>query len=147
MTNWAGNIAFPGRLHRPGSVDELRRLVAGSTRIRALGSGHSFSTLLEAPGEVVSVAGLPPVMELDGASVTVAGGVRYGELATYLDRAGFALFNLGSLPHISVAGGCSTGTHGSGDRNGNMTTAVSAAELVTADGDLATGRPRGPDLP
>ena len=148
MTNWAGNIAFdPGRLHRPGSVDELRRLVAASTRIRALGSGHSFSTLLEAPGELVSVAGLPPVMRLDGSSVTVAGGVRYGELATYLDRAGFALPNLGSLPHISVAGACSTGTHGSGDGNGNMTTAVSAVELVTADGDLVTVRRGDADFP
>jgi alditol oxidase len=146
MTNWAGNIAFPGRVHRPGSVEELRRLVAGSTRIRALGSGHSFSTLLEAPGEVVTVAGLPPFMELDGPSVTVAGGVRYGELAGYLDRAGYALPNLGSLPHISVAGACSTGTHGSGDRNGNLATAVSAVELVTADGDLATVRRGDPDF-
>ena len=92
------------------------------------------------------MAGLPPVMRLDGSSVTVAGGVRYGELATYLDRAGFALPNLGSLPHISVAGACSTGTHGSGDGNGNMTTAVSAVELVTADGDLVTVRRGDPDL-
>jgi len=147
-TNWAGNIAFdPRRVRRPGTVDELCRLVAASTRIRALGTGHSFSRLIEGPGELVSVAGLPATMHLDGAQVTVAGGVRYGELARYLDGAGYALANLGSLPHISVAGACSTGTHGSGDRNGNLATAVSAVELVGADGDLVTVRRGDPDFP
>ena len=55
-----------------------------------------------------------------------------------LNAAGRALHNLASLPHISVAGACATGTHGSGERNGNLATAVSAAEMVTADGDLVT---------
>jgi xylitol oxidase len=143
MTNWAGNVTFdPARMHRPGSVDELRRLVAGSTGIRALGSGHSFSRLLEAPGDVVSTAGLPPEMDLDPdrATVTVGAGVRYGELAAYLHGKGHALANLGSLPHISVAGSCATGTHGSGDRNRCLAAAVSAVDLVTADGDLVTVR-------
>lgn len=42
LTNWAGNVTYSaGELHRPTSVDEVRRLVAGSTRIRALGTRHS----------------------------------------------------------------------------------------------------------
>ncbi len=147
MTNWAGTVTFdPARVHRPASVDELRRLVTRSARIRPLGTGHSFSPLVDAPGDLVTVAGLPPVTDLDTTrdTVTVAAGVRYGELARYLHAAGYALANLASLPHISVAGAVATGTHGSGDRTGGLATAVAALRLVTADGDVVTVR-RGED--
>jgi len=69
-------------------------------------------------------------------TVTVAAGVTYGKLCPYLHAKGFALHNLASLPHISVAGACSTATHGSGEKNGNLATAVSALEFVTAAGDV-----------
>src|SRR5271165_1692432 len=69
-------------------------------------------------------------------TVTVNSGITYGRLAPQLDAKGFALHNLASLPHISVAGSCSTGTHGSGEKNGNLATAVSAIEMVTAGGDV-----------
>ncbi|HEX5995804.1 MAG TPA: FAD-binding protein [Jiangellales bacterium] len=139
MTNWAGNVRFVAqRLHRPSTVEELRRVVAGSRRVRALGTGHSFSRVADSGGDLVCVAGLPPSVQIDAerASVTVAAGVRYGDLAAHLHAAGYALRNLGSLPHISVAGACATGTHGSGDRNGGLATAVSGIELVTADGEM-----------
>jgi xylitol oxidase len=142
-------VAFdPARVRRPASVDELRRIVAGSTRVRALGTGHSFSPLLSTPGELVSVAGLPPVLDLDAGrrSVTVAGGVRYGEVATYLHRAGRALEALASLPHISVAGAVATGTHGSGDTTRGLAAAVSGLELVTAGGDVVGVRRGEPDF-
>jgi xylitol oxidase len=139
VTNWAGNVQFgASRVHRPSSVTELRRLVAGSRRIRALGTGHSFNPIADSPGALVSVAGLPPAVTVDATagSATVAAGIRYGQLVTRLQRAGFGLPSLASLPHISVAGACATATHGSGDRVGNLATAVSGLELVTADGDL-----------
>ena len=138
-TNWAGNVVFSAeRFRRPASVGDLQRLVAGSRHVRALGTGHSFSTVADCRGDLVSVAGLPKVIEVDSglATVTVSAGLRYGELAGRLDEAGWALRNLGSLPHISIAGACATGTHGSGDANGNLATAVSALEMVTADGDI-----------
>jgi xylitol oxidase len=143
LTNWAGNVAFGARrLLRPSSVAELRRLVAGSDRVRALGTGHSFNRIADTSGDLVSVAGLPPTMDIDAdaRAVQVAAGVRYGELATHLHNHGYALRNLASLPHISVAGACATGTHGSGVANGSLATAVSALELVTADGDLVVLR-------
>lgn len=143
LTNWAGNVTFSAaRVHRPASVPQLQELVAGSARIRALGTAHSFSRLADSPGDLVSVAGLPDRFELDEQrrTVTVGAGVRYGELASRLHAAGYALANLGSLPHISVAGACATGTHGSGDGIGNLATAVAAVELVTADGQLHTLR-------
>ena len=141
LTNWAGNIAFDARrVHHPSSVDEVRRLVEHSRRVHALGAGHSFSRVADCDGDLVSLAGLPADVQVDhdNATVTVAAGVRYGALATRLHAAGLAVHNMASLPHITVAGACATGTHGSGERNGNLATAVSAIELVTPDGDLVT---------
>jgi xylitol oxidase len=141
LTNWAGNVTFSAeRFHRPASVGELQRIVAGRSRVRAIGTRHSFNRIADSPGDLVSVAGLPRVIQIDAAraTVTVSAGLRYGELAGPLNEAGWALRNLGSLPHISIAGACATGTHGSGDANGNLATAVTALQLVTAGGDVVT---------
>ena len=138
LTNWAGNITFgASSVSRPGSAAELQQVVAASPRVRALGTGHSFSDVADTGGVLVSVAGLPRVLELDRdrAQVTVSAGLRYGELASWLHERGWALANLGSLPHISVAGACATGTHGSGDGNPCLAAAVAGAELVTAGGE------------
>ncbi|MFG3298833.1 FAD-binding protein [Micromonospora chersina] len=140
-TNWAGNVAWSARAcHEPSTLDELRRLVAGADRVRAVGTGHSFNRLGDTTGVQVSVAGLPPTVALDRdrGTVTVAAGMRYGDLATALHAEGYAVANLASLPHISVAGAVATATHGSGPAHGNLATAVAALELVTADGDLLT---------
>jgi xylitol oxidase len=64
--------------------------------------------------------------------------MKYGELAPFLHEKGYALHNLASLPHITIAGAVATATHGSGVRNGNLSTQVSAIEFVNADGDLIT---------
>jgi xylitol oxidase len=78
------------------------------------------------------------VVSLDAkaGTVTVEGGIKYGELAPYLDKQGFALHNLASLPHISVGGSVTTATHGSGIKNGNLSSAVRGLEVVTADGSV-----------
>jgi xylitol oxidase len=147
LSNWAGNIAFdPARVHRPGSVEQVQEIVAGAERVRVLGSGHSFNDIADTPADLVSVAGLAPDVRIDAerGTVSVAAGVRYGELAAQLDAAGYALHNLGSLPHISIAGAVATGTHGSGAGLGNLATAVAGLELVTADGSLV---PLGRDDP
>jgi xylitol oxidase len=140
-SNWAGNVAFSaGRVHRPATVTELRGIVAGSSRVRALGSGHSFNDIADTDGTLVSLAGLPGAVEIDTAAATVrvAAGVRYAGLARKVHTRGLALPNMASLPHISVAGSVATGTHGSGDANGSLATAVRTMELVTADGELLT---------
>jgi alditol oxidase len=148
VANWAGNVTFAARaFHRPTSVARLQELVAGSDAVRVLGTGHSFNRLADTPGDLVSVADLPPVLEIGDTSVTVSAGTRFGELMGPLHAAGFALHNTGSLPHISVAGACATGTHGSGDANGILATAVSALEYVDASGELRTARRGEPDFP
>jgi xylitol oxidase len=143
VTNWAGNIVFAARrFHRPASVTELQELVAESDRVRVLGSGHSFNRMADTGGDLISLAGLPRVVEIatDRRTVRVDGGIRYGDLVPHLDAAGLALHNLASLPHISVAGAVTTATHGSGERNGNLATAVAAIELIRADGKPVTLR-------
>jgi len=148
LANWAGNVTFSAeRFHRPSSRPELQRLVSQARQVRALGSGHSFNRLADTPGDLVTVAGLPRVIEVDTAksAVTVSASLTYREVSAALNQAGRALRNLASLPHISVAGACATGTHGSGDGNGNLATSVSAVEMVTADGDVVTAsRDRDP---
>ena len=139
MRNWAGNVSFGARrLCRPASLEELRALVAGSRRVRALGTGHSFNRIADTAGDLIALTDLPAVIEVDSANrlVEVSAGLRYGELAAELHRQGFALHNLASLPHISIAGACATATHGSGDQNATLAAAVAAVEMVTADGEL-----------
>ena len=138
-TNWAGNVTYAAsRLHRPADLDDLRRIVARADKVRPLGTGHSFNRLADTPGDLVSTARLPSIMDIDatGGRVRVTSGVRYGELSTHLHNRGYALRNLASLPHISVGGAVATGTHGSGARNGSLATSVSELRLVTAGGDL-----------
>jgi xylitol oxidase len=138
LTNWAGNINFASPLRRPRSVPELQELVARSEKVRVLGTGHSFNRIADSAGTLVTVADLPKVIEVGDGGVTVSAGLRYGEITAALQSRGLALHNLGSLPHISVAGACSTGTHGSGDTNGPLADAVSAITFVNAAGELVT---------
>ena len=138
-TNWAGNIVYGAAdFYRPATVSELRGVVARAGQIRVLATGHSFNDMADSPGAQVSLADLPPVVEVDSAAglVRVAAGLSYAQLVHRLDDKGFALRNLASLPHISVAGACATATHGSGRRNQNLAASITALQFVTAAGDL-----------
>ena len=141
MRNWAGNLEYRAKeVLEPTSIEELQELVRASSQLRVLGSRHSFNDIADTTGDHLSLVRLPRQIEIDEAdrTVTVDGGIRYGELCGPLHAAGFALHNLASLPHISIAGACATGTHGSGDRSGGLGTAVVGMEVVTADGELRT---------
>ncbi len=138
-TNWAGNYSYRAQgLVSPRTVQELQELVSGTERIRPLGSRHSFTDLTDTDGVLVSLAGLPQDVHLDAVAGTaeVPAGAAYGPVARHLQDHGWALHNLASLPHISVAGAVATGTHGSGDRSGSLTTAVGSLQYVAADGSL-----------
>ena len=139
-TNWAGNYTFHAKeLLEPRSVEEVQHAVASHAKLRALGSRHSFNGIADSYEAQISLKALD-TMTVDKAAqtVTVGAGVTYGKLSPWLDAQGYALHNLASLPHISVMGACATGTHGSGPRNGNLSTAVVGLEMVTADGKLVT---------
>jgi xylitol oxidase len=148
--NWAGTYEYGAPLivavmHE----DRVRELVASSPgRLHALGTRHSFTDLPDTDGTLIDLAGLEGGFVLDEEArwVQVAAGTRYGVLARWLDDRGWALHNLGSLPHISVAGATATGTHGSGNGNGTLTTAVLGLRYVDAAGDIHEIRQGDPDF-
>ena len=139
-TNWAGNYTFKAaHLEEPATAVEVQKLVTGLQHAKALGAKHSFNDIADSVGDQISLVHLNE-MTLDKAAktVTVGAGVRYGTLAPWLDQQGFAVHNLASLPHVSVVGATQTGTHGSGVRNGNLSTVVSAIEFVDGTGQMRT---------
>jgi len=150
LTNWACNIVYStDRVTEADSIDRLRALVRSRDKVKVLGTRHSFNTIADSRHNLLSLKPMHEVTALDreARTVTVEAGVTYGQLCPYLDSQGFALHNLASLPHISIAGACSTATHGSGEKNRNLATAVSALEMVTAAGDVVKlSRNSGGDL-
>lgn len=141
LKNWAGNLEYStANVVYPETVEQVQAFVKQADKLRALGSQHCFNKIADSTRELLSTKKLDKVVALDAAkkTVTVEGGIRYGTLGEYLQGKGFALHNLASLPHISVAGSIATGTHGSGVKNGNLATAVAGLEFVTAAGEVVT---------
>ncbi|MCB9135207.1 MAG: FAD-binding protein [Anaerolineales bacterium] len=137
--NWAGNLTYrAAHLHKPTTLEEIQEIVRQSEKVRVLGSRHSFNTIADTPGTHISLEALENIVTIDREhhTATINAGMKYGQLCEILDRAEYALPNLASLPHISVAGACATATHGSGVENGNLATVVSAMELVTGMGEI-----------
>lgn len=139
--NWSGHHTFSTeRIYFPESVEQLQEVVSRSRKVKVLGARHSFNDIADSTDALVSLENLDPALEIDPErrTVTVQGGITYGRLCQELQAAGYAIHNMASLPHITLAGAISTATHGSGDANGNLATAVAGLELVTANGDLVT---------
>lgn len=148
LQNWAGNLTYTGELVSPTTREEAARVVRDADAVRALGTRHSFSAIADTPGILLSTAALPATVEIDPAAriARVSGGLRYGDVAERLQAEGWALANLASLPHISVAGAIATGTHGSGDRNRSLAGSVAGVELLMADGTIQWFRRGDPDF-
>ncbi len=143
VTNWAGNVDFtPSAVTRPGSVEELQQdvadAVAAGRRVRAMGAAHSFSEIGATDGVLIATDRLDDVVgiDLDAMTVTVEPGLPYARLGPFLHGEELAVHNLGSLPHLTVAGAVVTATHGSGDRNQNLAGAVESIEVVGTDGEI-----------
>jgi xylitol oxidase len=139
LRNWAGNLEYStDRLYTATSLEQVRNYVKEQKNLKVLGTRHCFNNIADSADSFLSLKPMDEVIAIDAVTrtATVAAGITYGQLSPYLDSEGFALHNLASLPHISVAGACTTATHGSGERNGNLATAVSGLELVTAAGEV-----------
>ena len=139
ITNWAGNVEYSTeRLYSANSIEQVRDIVKKQNNLKVLGTRHCFNKIADSKDYLLSLKAFDDVGALDpeALTVTVGAGITYGKLSPLLHSKGFALHNLASLPHISVAGACSTATHGSGEKNGNLATAVAALEFVTAGGDV-----------
>jgi xylitol oxidase len=139
LSNWAGNYTYSTtKVHRPTTLEQVQQVVSRCDKLRVLGSRHSFNGIADCNEGLISLEHLERVLVIDSQrqTVTVDGGLRYGDFCHTLQAEGYALHNLASLPHISVAGACATATHGSGDNNGNVATTVAALEFVTASGKV-----------
>jgi xylitol oxidase len=139
LQNWAGNLEYStDRLYSANSLEQVRSYVKKQSKLKVLGTRHCFNNIADSTNRFLSLKSMDEVVALEpkAHTVTVDAGMTYGQLCPYLDSKGYALHNLASLPHISIAGACSTATHGSGEKNGNLATAVSALEIVTAVGEV-----------
>ncbi len=137
--NWAGNLQFKAsKLAKPQDTTSLQKVLQGAGQVKALGTAHSFNDIADSQNEQLTLTGWQsdPVLDESKSRVTIDANMRYGELALWLQDHGYAVHNLASLPHISIAGACATATHGSGDRNGNLATAVVALDIMRADGSV-----------
>jgi alditol oxidase len=147
--NWAGNLTYgAAQFVDCESVGEVQEIVAQANRVRPLGTRHSFNDIANSPDTIISVVNIDPAPVIDEqqCTLTIGAGARYAVAARFAEQHGRALHNLGSLPHISIGGAISTGTHGSGNSNGSLATAVSALEIVTASGELLTVRRGEPNF-
>ena len=146
--NWAGNYVYRAeKLHRPSTIEQVQEIIASANAVRVLGSRHSFNDIADS-SELMTIEAMPADVVVDHAANTVAfnAALKYGELVETLSAEGVALHNLASLPHISVAGAVATATHGSGDTNGNLATAVAGLELVTSGGEIVEAARGEPDF-
>jgi xylitol oxidase len=139
-TNWSGNYHYStDKVFQPTTLAEVQDAVRSVASVRSLGTRHSFNGIADSSVAQISTLKLRDVaVDAKARTVAVGAGIRYGDLAVILDKQGFALHNMASLPHISVGGACATATHGSGMKNGNLATAVRAIEFVAADGTVHT---------
>jgi xylitol oxidase len=139
LKNWAANIEYgTDRLYSATSVEQAQEFVRKHARLKVLGTRHCFNRIADSTDDFLSLRPMDKVLSLDARArtVTIPANMSYGQLSPYLHEQGFALHNLASLPHISVAGACATATHGSGEKNGNLATSVSALEMIAASGDI-----------
>lgn len=144
-TNWGGNqTASISAIESPSSEEEvvsiISRAEAEGLRVKALGSGHSFTDIAATDGILLDLQRYNRVLDVDAQNkrVTVQAGISLATLSEELATHGLALENMGDITYQSVAGAISTATHGTGIKLGNLATQVKALSLVLADGRVLT---------
>src|SRR5438132_13959009 len=113
---WAGNYTYRAeQLHRPTTIEQVQEIISNAASVHVVGSRHSFNDIADS-SELISLENLPAdvVVDHEAQTVSLGGGVKYGQLVKTLNDEGVALHTLASLPHISVAGAVATAPHGSG---------------------------------
>ncbi len=133
--NWSDTVDLGGTETVPTSVEEIGALVRAAPAVLALGSAHSFSAVAATSGLHIDTTSLPSDVYVDGTTATVTAGTTYAVLGRELHARGMALAAMASLPHITVGGAIATGTHGSGDAIGTLSSAVTGLQVVTAGGE------------
>ncbi|MFJ9660594.1 D-arabinono-1,4-lactone oxidase [Streptomyces griseoflavus] len=143
--NWGGTVsARPAREVAPASVDELaavlRRAAEDGLPVKAVGSGHSFTSIAATDGVLIRPDLLTGIRDIDreAGTVTVEAGTPLRRLNVALAREGLSLTNMGDIMEQTVSGATSTGTHGTGRDSASIAAQIKGLELVTADGTVLT---------
>ena len=150
--NWGrSQVSHPHWVSRAASVDDVVETIGFAREhgmpVKAIGAGHSFTSIAATDGVQLDIAGLDGVLAVDGSLVTLGAGTNLYQLPALLGQHGLALENMGDIDKQTVAGAISTGTHGTGSRFGGIATQVEAATLVTADGaTLRVSATENPEL-
>ncbi|MBJ7003905.1 D-arabinono-1,4-lactone oxidase [Streptomyces griseofuscus] len=141
--NWGGNVAArPVRQVAPVSVEELaeavRRAREDGLPVKAVGTGHSFTSIAATDGVLIRPQLLTGIRNIDRDSmtVTVEAGTPLKRLNAALAREGLSLTNMGDIMEQTVSGATSTGTHGTGRDSASIAAQIKGLELVTADGSV-----------
>lgn len=139
QTNWPANITYTTDvLHEVTSIEQIQALVRSQENVKAAGTAHTFNGITDTSHSRISLKRMPGIVHLNAAdrTVTVNAGIRYDQLCPVLHLQGFALPSLASIMELSIVGACATAAHGSGNKCGNLATAISALEMVTGNGDV-----------
>ncbi|MFJ7769354.1 D-arabinono-1,4-lactone oxidase [Streptomyces sp. NPDC097107] len=148
--NWGGNVsARPAREVTPASVDELaeavRRAAEDGLPVKAVGTGHSFTSIAATDGVLIHPQLLTGIRSIDrdAMTVTVEAGTPLKRLNLALAREGLSLTNMGDIMDQTVSGATSTGTHGTGRDSASIAAQIRGLEMVTADGSVLTCSEQG----
>ncbi|SHG91730.1 L-gulonolactone oxidase [Hydrocarboniphaga daqingensis] len=138
--NWSGAVQFsPQHVAAPTSVGELQGIVrdvaARGGQLRVAGSGHSFTPLVQTDDTLLTLNGLSGIERIDGHVARIRAGTSLKDLGPELARRGFGMTNLGDINKQALAGAVSTGTHGTGQQLGSISSQVRGMELVLASGE------------
>ena len=141
--NWGRcESVTPVERARPTSADEVAAVVRSARdrglRVKAVGTGHSFTGIAVAPGVQVDMSGLTGIVATNGTEVTLGAGTVLHDLPPLLDPLGLALQNMGDIDVQTITGATSTGTHGTGAKFGGLATRIVGATLVAGSGDILT---------
>jgi FAD-linked oxidoreductase len=138
-SNWAGNQSASGiTVETPRSVEDVSAIVARGGKVKAAGSGHSFTAIGRPEQVLLDMSGLQGIRRVDPDSclVTVGAGTTLALLNRLLAGEGLAMTNLGDIESQTISGAISTGTHGTGRAFGGLATQVVGLEMVLADGSV-----------
>lgn len=135
--NWSGSVASAAPVVRPQSLDALASAVAAASSVRAVGAGHSFMPLCASDGIIVSLEDMAGDILPGSAPNTlrVPAGRSLRRLTADLFARGLALANQGDVNPQSLAGAMATGTHGTGETLGSLSTFARGFRLLLANGE------------
>ncbi len=147
-SNWAGTESTRlARIATPRTEDDVAEEVVKAAnrglRVKAIGSGHSFTGAAVTDGLQLRLGGLSGVTTIDGTrgEASVRAGTPLHVLNDELAQLGLALPNLGDIDRQTIAGALGTGTHGTGLRLTGLTAGVRALRIILADGSVVDCSP------